>query len=102
MLNVFTLYSLASMLLPCMVYQLILVVKARRNGQRCQAVHVIWIYIFLIYIWMVFQVTGIGLLGDILRTDTDLILGGVNFVPFDCSDSTLILCPNCSKICLTK
>ena len=27
-------------------------------------------------IWMVFQVTGIGLLGDILRTDTDLILGG--------------------------
>lgn len=38
MLNVFTLYSLASMLLPCMVYQLILVVKARRNGQRCQAV----------------------------------------------------------------
>lgn len=83
MLNVFTLYSLASMLLPCMVYWLILVVKARRNGQRCQAVHVIWIYIFLIYIWMVFQVTGIGLLGDILRTDTDLILGGVNFVPFD-------------------
>ena len=49
MLNVFTLYSLASMLLPCMVYQLILVVKACRNGQRCQAVHVIWIYIFLIY-----------------------------------------------------
>ena len=83
MLNVFTLYSLASMLLSCMVYQLILVVKARRNGQRCQAVHVIWIYIFLIYIWMVFQVTGIGRLGDILRTDTDLILGGVNFVPFD-------------------
>ena len=58
MLNVFTLYSLASMLLPCMVYQLIVIVKARRNGQRCQAVHVIWIYIFLIYIWMVFQVDG--------------------------------------------
>ena len=83
MLNVITLYSLASMLLPCMVYQFILVAKARRNAQRCQAVHVIWIYIFLIYIWMVFEVTGIGHLGDILRTDTDLILGGVNFVPFD-------------------
>ena len=83
MTGIFGLYSLASIILPCLVYHIILISKAHRAGQRCEAVHFIWVYIFLIYIWMVFEVTGIGLLGDILRTDTNLFLGGRNFIPFD-------------------
>lgn len=37
---------------------------------------------FLVYVWMVLDVTGIGLLADVLRTDIPLISGGVNLKPF--------------------
>lgn len=80
--NIFTLYSLASVFLPCLLYQFWLIYKGRKTGKRCRAVYFIWIYIFLVYVWMVYEVTGIGLLADILRTDTPLISGNINLVPF--------------------
>lgn len=79
----FTLYSLACTFLPCLIYQLILAVRNRRSGRKTSFSHYIWIYIFLIYLWMVFQVTGIGTIGDVLREDTEWIMGGFNIVPFD-------------------
>lgn len=80
--NIFTVYSLVSLLLPCLIYQLVLQYQGRKAGKRCRAVHVIWTYIFLIYVWMVFEVTGVGLLADVLRTDKALISGGLNLIPF--------------------
>lgn len=82
MFNIFTLYSLASVFLPCLLYQFVLVYRGRKEGKHCQAVYFIWIYIFLVYVWLVSEVTGIGLLADVLRTDIPLISGGVNFKPF--------------------
>lgn len=80
--NVFSLYSLACVFLPCLFYQLLVVCRGRKTGKQCRAVYFIWMYIFLAYVWMVFDVTGIGLLADVLRTDIPLISGGVNLVPF--------------------
>lgn len=80
--NIFTLYSLAGVFLPCLFYQFVLVYRGRREGKHCQAVYFIWIYIFLVYVWMVLEVTGIGLLADVLRTDIPLISGGINLKPF--------------------
>lgn len=80
--NIFSLYSLACVFLPCILYQLFLVCKGRKNGKKCKKEYFIWLCIFLFYIWMVFQVTGVGLLADVLRTDKKLFTGGVNLVPF--------------------
>lgn len=82
MFNIFTVYSLICVFLPCLLYQLVLVYQGRKSGKHCQAVSLIWTYIFLVYVWMVYEVTGIGLLADVLRTDTPLLSGGINLKPF--------------------
>ena len=82
MFNIFTAYSLASVFLPCLLYQLVLVYQGRKSGKHCQAVSLIWTGMFLVYVWMVYEVTGIGLLADVLRTDTPLLSGGINLKPF--------------------
>lgn len=82
MFNIFTVYSLICVFLPCLLYQFVLVYQGRKSGKHCQAVSFIWIYIFLVYVWMVYEVTGIGLLADVLRTDTPLLSGGINLKPF--------------------
>lgn len=82
MFNIFTAYSLASVFLPCLLYQFVLVYQGRKSGKHCQAVSFLWIYIFLFYVWMVYEVTGIGLLADVLRTDTPLLSGEINLKPF--------------------
>lgn len=82
-LDGFTIYSMACVFLPCLVYQLILTVKKHKAGKKSKASHCVWVYIFLLYVWMVFQVTGVGTIGDILRKETELMPGGVNLRPFD-------------------
>lgn len=53
------------------------------RGRKRSVVHFAGVFIFVIYLWMVFQVTGVGVLGDMLRKDTGLFIGGINLVPFD-------------------
>lgn len=79
----FVAYSLGCTFLPCLLYQLILLHEGRRRGKQFRAVYFIWIYIFLLYIWMVFRVTGVGVLGDILIRKGVLQDGSVNLKPFD-------------------
>lgn len=81
--DVFSLYSLACVMLPCLVYQLFSVIKKRNCGKKVSGIYLAWVFIFLFYLWMVFDVTGVGTMGDILRNMPDVIIGGVNFAPFD-------------------
>lgn len=81
--NGFGVYLLLCTLLPAMGYQLVLGIRDYRRGKKCQIWHLVWVYVFLIYIWMVFDVTGIGTLADVLRDDTMLFSGGINLKPFD-------------------
>lgn len=80
---IFTIYSLACAFLPCMLYQLVSMIQNRNVRRKRPITCLIWMYIFVLYLWMVFQVTGVGVLGDVLRKDTGLFLGGINLVPFD-------------------
>ena len=40
MFNIFTVYSLICVFLPCLLYQLVLVYQGRKSGKHCQAVSV--------------------------------------------------------------
>lgn len=73
-------YLLVTMLLPCLIYQGILETKAKKNAKKMLAKYYFGVYIFLVYVWAVFKVTGIGLLADIIRPG---IKGGFNWKPFD-------------------
>lgn len=85
-IDIFSLYELACVLLPCLVYQIISVLKERKTGEKPSGVYLVWVWIFLFYLWMVFDVTGVGKMGDILRfvrIGENPVIGGFNFVPFD-------------------
>lgn len=87
-MDIFSLYELACVLLPCLIYQLIYVLKKRKSKVKVPAIYLAWTWIFLLYLWMVFHVTGVGTVGDILRLRylrirENPLIGGYNFVPFN-------------------
>lgn len=73
-------YLLLTMLLPCLIYQGLMEIRAKKNSQRMPAKYYFGIYLLLVYLWMVFKVTGIGLLADIVRPG-NAIKGGFNWKP---------------------
>ena len=84
--DVFSVYELACVLLPCMVYQIAFMVKKRKTEEKTPYIYLIWTWMFLLYLWMVFDVTGIGTMGEILRflkNGENPLVGGYNFVPFN-------------------
>ena len=73
-------YLLLTLLLPCLIYQGLMEIKAKQNSRRVPAKYYFGVYVMLVYLWMVFKVTGIGLLADIVRLK-DAISGGYNWNP---------------------
>ena len=73
-------YPLICTIIPCTVYQLVAVRKLENKNNLFR--HMIWVYIFLLYINLVFSVTGIGtvwdigIYGEIIRTNE------INLIPF--------------------
>lgn len=57
-LNLLTVYSMVCALLPALVY---MIVCRRRKGK----VSYIWAMVFNLYVWLVYNVTGIGTLGNL-------------------------------------
>ena len=76
---VYNIYLLVTVLLPCLIYQGVMKIKAKSNMKKMPAKYYVGVYAFLVYLWAVFKVTGIGLLADIIRPG---IRGGVNLRPF--------------------
>ena len=79
----FVIYSLGCTFLPCLLYQIVLLYTGSRRGKQFRAVYFIWVYIFLLYIWMVFRVTGVGVLGDMIVRRGLIADGTMNLRPFD-------------------
>lgn len=75
-------YLLLTMLLPCLIYQGLMEIKVKRNSQRMSAKYYFGVYLLLVYLWMVFKVTGIGLLADIVRPG-NVVKGGFNWNPLE-------------------
>lgn len=76
---VYNIYLLVTVLLSCLIYQGVMKIKAKSNMKKMPAKYYVGVYAFLVYLWAVFKVTGIGLLADIIRPG---IRGGVNLRPF--------------------
>lgn len=75
-----TIYSFLCAFLPCFVY---LLIKNRKEKKF----YVFFIILFIIYLWMVYSVTGAGGLTDIIYTPTggtndSLIKANINLEPF--------------------
>ena len=79
MIDIFKVYSLACVFLPCVACQIVFVFRSRRRGKGVSAVWLSWLNVFLLYLWMVFDVTGVGTMGDILRNRVHPIIGGYSF-----------------------
>ena len=83
-------YLLLTLLLPCLIYQGLMEIKAKQNSRRVPAKYYFGVYVMLVYLWMVFKVTGIGLLADIVRLK-DAISGGYNWNPLAGLDKGFVL-----------
>lgn len=76
---IFVLYPLFCILLPCMLYVLI---QTKGFHRRTNFIHMIWVFIFLYYVYLVLETTGIGTIWEI-----GLYLGmklqeEINLIPF--------------------
>ena len=73
-------YSLLCAVLPCFIYLLVW-------GRKKPLLHSVWVMIFVLYCWQVYDITGAGGLSDILyrpegSINPSFIQGTVNLIPF--------------------
>lgn len=83
---VITLYELATMLIPFLVAYCIVREYARRTARV--ATRLLPCLIFVLYIFAVLYVTGVGTLYDLMRYGISLRSGQINLIPFYGSDWT--------------
>lgn len=74
-------YALLCVIAPCSLYQLI-ICKRQNPKQENKAIHFVWVYVFLLYIYLTFSVAGIGSIWDIGHYDTIIRLDEINLLPF--------------------
>ena len=74
-------YLLLTLLLPCLIYQGLMEIKAKQNSRRVPAKYYFGVYVMLVYLWAVFKVTGIGLLADIVRLKDAISGWNINWNP---------------------
>ncbi|GAA0805407.1 VanZ family protein [Clostridium sp. AF19-22AC] len=74
-----TLYPLLCMMLPCIFY---IFLQKRKPGVCLSGPHFIWVLIFLLYLYMVLEATGIGTIWDIGKYDGIISVDKINLIPF--------------------
>lgn len=65
---------------PCIVYQIIMYKTHRWNKDRRR--HLVWTYIFILYLYMALDVAGMGGLWDIGHYDPVIRVEEINLIPF--------------------
>ena len=76
---IFVLYPLFCILLPCMLYALI---QTKGSHQRTNFIHMIWVFIFLYYVYLVLETTGIGTIWEIGLYPGMKLQEEINLIPF--------------------
>ena len=86
------LYHLACVIVPCMIYQIVALCKNKTNYRKVLYVrHFMLCLIFMIYLFLIFDVTGVGCVWDIGKYDTIIRTDEINLIPFsDTKHSTKI------------
>ena len=76
---IFVLYPLFCILLPCMLYVLI---QTKGFHRRTNFIHMIWVFIFLYYVDLVLETTGIGTIWEIGLYPGMKLQEEINLIPF--------------------
>lgn len=76
---IFVLYPLSCVFLPCILYLLI-----QRFGfrQKTTGIHILWVFLFLYYIYLVFETTGIGTIWELGLYPGMSLVEEINLIPF--------------------
>lgn len=78
-----TAYSLSSLILPCLIYQIMMCKRKKiEYNKRPYVRHFIWCYIFIFYLYLIFEVTGLGSIWDIGKYDEIIRIDEINLIPF--------------------
>ena len=73
-------YSLFCVLLPCAVYQFIQHAKTPLQAHKIH--HFAWVYILLVYLYLVYSITGFGTLWDIGSHEYLISVNKIILIPF--------------------
>lgn len=76
-------YPLLCVIVPCLIYQIIAVKSEDLKEKTYLIPHLIWVYIFLIYIYLAFSVAGIGSVWDIGQYGEVIRIEEINLIPFN-------------------
>ena len=76
---IFVLYPLFCILLPCMLYVLI---QTKGFHRRTNFIHMLWGFIFLYYVYLVLETTGIGTIWEIGLYPGMKLQEEINLIPF--------------------
>ena len=76
---IFVLYPLFCILLPCMLYVLI---QTKGFHRRTNFIHMIWVFIFLYYVYLVLETIGIGTIWEIGLYPGMKLQEEINLIPF--------------------
>ena len=75
------LYPILCIIIPSIIYQVIFI-KSKKNDEKMNKKHLVWVYVFLIYLFLCLTTAGIGSVWDIGRYGSIIRTEEINFIPF--------------------
>lgn len=72
-------YPLSCALFPCILYQIYTI---KRSEKELSLNHLLWTYVFFVYVYMIIRITGISGFWDIGDYDRVIRLEEINLIPF--------------------
>lgn len=87
-----TLYAFLCTIILCLLFQIFVLRKAARlDGIRLSASHFIWVYILLLYLTLVYMVTGTGSIWDLIYYNGTFYLDEIYLIPFETFEASAAL-----------
>ncbi|SJS15989.1 VanZ family protein [Clostridioides difficile] len=83
---IWTFYSFICVILPCLIYQIVVIKRKNLKVEKNVMIHLVWVYIFLLYIYLALSKAGIGSIWDIGRYSGLFRIDEINLIPFDSVD----------------
>ncbi|HBG0174378.1 TPA: VanZ family protein, partial [Clostridioides difficile] len=80
---IWTFYSFICVILPCLIYQIVVIKRKNLKVEKNVMIHLVWVYIFLLYIYLALSKAGIGSIWDIGRYSGLFRIDEINLIPFD-------------------
>lgn len=80
---IWTFYSFICVILPCLIYQIVVIKLKNLKVEKNVMIHLVWVYIFLLYIYLALSKAGIGSIWDIGRYSGLFRIDEINLIPFD-------------------